>query len=129
MTVDFNSKSSKWLTLDKENADGREINCLTSACGYNQLINKTTHVSKESICTDLMFATGPNLTRETGVELSISEKCHHNLTYGITDFKVPLPPLYLREDWDYKNVNHIQSAASSSDWEFLFRGTYVNEKS
>ena len=46
MTVDFNSKSSKWLNIDKENADGREINCLTSACGYNQLINKTTMLAK-----------------------------------------------------------------------------------
>ena len=79
---------------------------------------------------DLIFATSPNLIRETGVELSIFEKCHHNLTYGIIDFKVPLPPPYLREVWDYKNanVNHIASSVSSIGLEFLFRGANVNKK-
>ena len=98
---------------------------------YCQSINKPTHEGKESsLCTDLIFAISPNLIRETGVELSIFQKCHHNLIYGIIDFKVSLPPPYLREVWDYKNanVNHIQSAVSSIDWEFLFRGANVNKK-
>ena len=36
----------------------------------------------------------------------------------------------MREVWDYKNanVNPIQIAYSSIDWEFLFRGTNVNKK-
>ena len=36
----------------------------------------------------------------------------------------------MREVWDYKNtnVNHIQIAVSSIDWEFLFRGANVNKK-
>ena len=38
---------------------------------------------------DLIFATSPNLFRETRVELSIFEKCHHNVIYGIIDYKVP----------------------------------------
>ena len=97
---------------------------------YSQLINKPTHATKESSsCIDLIFATSPNLIREIGVELSIFENCHYNLIYGIIDFKVPLPPPYLREVWDYKsaNVNHIQSAVSSIDWEFLFHGANVNK--
>ena len=113
ITGDFNAKWSRWWRLDKDNAEGWEINSLTSACGYSQLINKPTHVTKESSsCIDLIFTTSPNLIRETGVELSIFENCHHNLIYGIIDFKVPLVPPYLREVWDYKNanVNHIQSA-------------------
>ena len=102
ITGDFNAKLSSWWSLDKGNAEGREINSLISMCDYSQLINKPTHVSKESSsCIDLIFATSPNLIRETGVELSIFEKCHHNLIYGIIDFKVPLPPPYLREVWDY----------------------------
>ena len=129
---DFKSKLSRCWSLDKDNAEGREINSLPSACGYSQLINKPTHVTKESSspCIDLIFATSPNLIRETGVELSIFEKCHHNLIYGIIDFKVPLPPPYLREVWDYENanVNHILSAVSSTDWEFLFCGANVNKK-
>ena len=79
------------------------MNSSTSACDYSKLINKPTHVTKESSsCIDLIFATSPNLIRETRVELSIFEKCHHSHIYGIIDFKVPLPPSYLREVWDYK---------------------------
>ena len=44
ITGDFNAKSSRWWSLDKDNAEGREINSLTSACGYSQLINKPTHI-------------------------------------------------------------------------------------
>ena len=47
ITSAFNANSSRWWSLDKDNAEGREINCLTSACGYSQLINKSTHVTKE----------------------------------------------------------------------------------
>ena len=130
ITGDFNAESSRWWRLGKDNAEGREINPLTSACGYSQLINKPTHVTKESSsCIYLIFAASPNLIRETGVELSIFEKCHHNLIYRIIAFKVPLPPPYLIEVWDNKNtnVNHIQSAVSSIDWEFSFRGANVNK--
>ena len=128
---DFNAKWSRWWSLDKDNAEGREINSSTSACGYSQLINKPIHVTKESSsCIDLIFATSPDRIKETGVELSIFEKCHHKLKYGIIDFKIHLSPSYLREVWDYKNtnVNPIQSAVSSIDLEFLFRGASVNKK-
>ena len=50
-----------------------------------------------------------------------------NTIYGVIDFKVPLPPSYLREVWDYKNANssYIQSAVSNTDWDFLFRGADI----
>ena len=59
---DFNAKSSREWSLGKDNAEGREINSLSSACGYSQLINKPTHVTKESFsCIDPIFARSPNL--------------------------------------------------------------------
>ena len=124
ITGDFNAKSTKWWSRYKDNSEGPETNSLTSACGYNQLINKPTHITKESSsCIDIIFATSPNLIRETGVELSVFGKCHPNLIHGVIDFKVPVPPPYLRGVWNYENanVNHIQSVVSSTDWEFLFR--------
>ena len=59
-----------------------------------------------------------------------SERYEVPIIYGIIDFKVPLPPPYLREVWDYKyaNLNYIQNAVSSIGWEFLFRGASINEK-
>ena len=48
ITGDFNARSSNWWSLDKkENAEGREIDSLTSACGYSQIINQPTHLTKE----------------------------------------------------------------------------------
>ena len=44
----FNAKSFKWWSLNKENAEGQEINSPTFACCYSQLINKPTHGAKES---------------------------------------------------------------------------------
>ena len=62
ITGDFDAKSSRQWGLDKDNAEGREINSLSSACGYSQLINKPTHVTKESFsCIDPIFARSPNL--------------------------------------------------------------------
>ena len=49
ITGDFNAESSRWWSLNKDNAKGREINSLTFACGYSQLINKPTHITEEYI--------------------------------------------------------------------------------
>ena len=105
-TGDFNERSSKWGSLDKENAEGWEINSLRSAYGYSQIINQPTDIAKESSSSiDLVFTTSPNLISKTGADLSLFDKWHQSLIYGIIDFKVPLPPPYIREVWDYKNAN------------------------
>ena len=94
ITGDFNAISLTWWSLDKENAEGREINSLISACGYSQIINQPTHMTKDSSsCIDLIFTTSPDLISNIGDELSLIEKC---LIYGVIDFKVPRPPIYLR---------------------------------
>ena len=81
---DFNAKSSQWFSLVEKNAEWREINFLTSTCGYSHLVNKPTRVTKNSSAyMDLNFAACPNLLRETGAELSVFEKCHKNLISGI----------------------------------------------
>ena len=61
------------------------------------MINQPTQITKESLsCIDFVFTTSPNLISNTGVDLSLIDKCHHSLIYAIIDFKVPLPPPYLR---------------------------------
>ena len=62
------------------------MNSLTSVCGYGQLINKPTHVTKESSsCIDLIFATSPIVIRETGVELLIFFFCSGMLINTVPD--------------------------------------------
>ena len=130
ITGDFNARSTKWWKLDKENLEGREIN-ITRAAGYSQLINQPTHIIKDSLsCIDLIFRSNPNLIYSSGVEMSLFEKCYHNIVYGKIDFKIPIPPPYMREVWDYKNASaeSIQHYISSIDWDFLFWEKSINRK-
>ena len=79
---------------------------------------------------DLIFTSNPNLINSSGVEMSLFEKCHHNIAHGKIDFKIPIPPPYMREVLDYKNASaeRIQRAISSIDWDFLFQGKSINKK-
>ena len=106
ITGDFNARSTKWWKLDKENLEGREINIITRAAVYSQLINQSKHLTKYFLsCIDLIFTSNPNLINSSGVEMSLFEKCHHNIVYGKIDFKIPIPLRYMREVWDYKNAS------------------------
>ena len=131
ITGDFNARSPEWWALDRENNEGHEISFLTSSAGYSQLIDQPTHTTKESSsCIDLTFTSNPSFISASGVELSLYEKCNHNLIYGKINFNVPLPPPYIREVWDYKNakVENIQQSVSGIDWDFMFQGKTVNQK-
>ena len=43
---------------------------------------------------------------------------------------IPLPPPYKRQMWDYKKANgaYIWRGISSVDYNFLFQGTFVNQR-
>ena len=103
-TGDFNTRSPQWWAVDKENNEGREISFLTSSAGYSQLIDQPTHITKESsFCIDLIFISNPSFISASGLELSLYEKCHHNLIYGKINFNVSFPPPYIREVWVFHN--------------------------
>ena len=97
ITVDFNARSPQWCALNKENNEGSAISFLTSWTGYSQSIDQPTHITKESSSyVDLIFTSNPSFISASGAELSLYEKCHHNLIYGKIIFNVPLPPPYIR---------------------------------
>ena len=80
ITGDLNARCSKWCNKDITNSVGREIDTLTSSAGYKQIINKPTHVvSNSSSCIDLIFSNNLNLLSNYVVDLSLFEKCHHNI--------------------------------------------------
>ena len=80
---DFNAKCSKWCSSDKNNIAGLEMDNITTTAGYSQLINKPTHfINGTSSCIDLIFSSNVSFIRNYGIEQSIYEKCHHNITYG-----------------------------------------------
>ena len=95
------------------------------------MINKPTHfINESSSSIDLIFSSNTSFVKSCGSELSISEKCHHNIIYGTLNFDIPLPPPYYRDVWNYKHANtgSIQKTVSTFDWSKAFLHRNTNEK-
>ena len=56
-------------------------------------------------CIDLLFCTNQSVISNHEVDVSIFDKCHHNIIYGEINIRVLLPPTYVREVWDYEKAN------------------------
>ena len=127
VTGDFNARCSRWWKNDITNLQGQELD----SAGYNQIIGKPTHVINTSMsCIDLIFCTNQSVISNHGVDVSIFDKCHHNIIYGKINICVPLPPTYVQEVWDYQKVNieNIKKAISNFDWNKAFENLSVDGK-
>ena len=116
---------------DITNSVGQELDSLTSSAGYSQIIDKPTHVVNNSVsCIDFIFCTNTNIIFKHGVDVSIFEKCHHNIIFGKIEISVPLPPAYVREVWDYSKANaeNIKKAISSFNWNKAFENLSIDAK-
>ena len=73
-------------------------------------------------CLDLIFSTNKHVT--------IFKKCHHNIIYGKINIWVPLPPVYIREVWDYSkaNIKNTKKEISNFNWTEAFENLSVDEK-
>ena len=106
VTGDFNARCSRWWQNDITNSAGQEIDSLTLSAGYKQIIDKPTHIVNNSMsCIDLLFCTNQNTISNYGVDVSVFDKCHHNIIFGKVNIRVPLPPVYIREVWNYSQGN------------------------
>ena len=104
---------------------------LTLSAGYKRIIDKPTHVINNSMSyIDLMFCTNQNVISNYGIHVSMFKKCHHNIIHGKIDIRVPLPPVYVCEVWDYNktNVENIKKAISNFNWNRAFENLSVDEK-
>ena len=131
VTGDFNVRCPRWWKNNTTNLQGQELDSLTLSAGYNQIIDKPTHVINTSMsCIDLGFCTNQSAISNHGVDVSIFDKCHHNIIYGKINIRVPLPPTYVREVWDYEkaNIENTKKAVSNFDWNKAFENVSVDEK-
>ena len=46
---------------------------------------------------DLFFCTNLPVISKHGVDVSIFDKCHHDIIYGKINIRAPLPPIYVCE--------------------------------
>ena len=128
---DFNARCTNWWKDDITNSAGREIASLTSSAGYTKIIDKPTHVINNSMsCIDLIFCTNQNLILKYSVDASIFDKCHHNIFYGKTNIRVPLPPKYVREVWDYSkaDVQNIRKSIKEFNWGKTLESLSIDSK-
>ena len=65
-----------------------------------------------------------------GVDLTIFKKRHQKIIFGKINIRIPLPPSYVREVWDYRkaNVKSIQKAIQTFDWLKVFGTLSVDGK-
>ena len=73
-------------------------------------------------CIDLIFCTNLNIISKHNVDVSTFDKWNHDIIYGNIKIGVPLPPMYVREVWNYRrtNVENSKKAISNFDWNMLF---------
>ena len=113
---DSNARNSKWWSSDTETFERRTIHSLTTSAGYTQLIDQPMHViPNSSSCIDLIFASNPNVICNSGIELCLFNKFHHNLISEELNFIIP-------------NAECIWRSISIVDWNFLFQATSVNRE-
>ena len=105
---------------DITNSAGQEIDSLTSS---------VIHCHSMSFI-HLLFCTNQNTISNYGVDVSIFDKCHHNIIFGKVNIRVPLPPVYIREVWNYSQANeeNIKYAISNFNWSKAFENLSVDGK-
>ena len=81
-------------------------------------------------CIDLIFCTNQSVISNHGVDVSIFDKCYHNIIYCKINILVPLPPIYVRVVWDYEkaNIENIKKAIYNFDWNKAFENLSTDEK-
>ena len=81
---DCNGHSQLWWHQGDINAEGREMEQLTSLLGLKQLINEP---NKNPICIDLIFTGQPNCIIESGTKPSLENLYHHQITFCCVNVK------------------------------------------
>ena len=131
VTGDFNVRSSSWWSDDVDTVEGMRLGSITSYYGLDQIINEPTHILPTSAsCIDLIFINQPNLVINNGVHPSLHQNCYYQIIFAKIDLKVYYPPPYKRLVWDYKkaNIDAINLATKSFNWEKAFNGKDINSQ-
>ena len=127
---DFNAKLNSWYANDNTTIEGWKIDFLTASFGFNQIINKPTHIlnSSFSSCVDLIFTSQPNLRKI--YKYIHHANCHHQITYGKFNLNVIYPPVYKKDVWYYKQADSdcIERAIANFDWEKAFHNVDVKKQ-
>ena len=75
---------------------------------------------------NLIFTNQANIIIDSGVHLSLNEKCHHQIIYLKLNLKVEYPSLYICKVWDYNRskTDSINLSIEIFDWSYLVSGKW-----
>ena len=130
ITGDFNACGSNWWE-NITSSVGEELDSLTSLAGYSQVIDKPTHIVNDVLsCNDLIFCKNTKVISKHRVDVSIFEKCLHNIIFGKIDIHIPLSPAYVHKVWDYSKTSaeNIKKAIFSFNWNKAFENLLIDAK-
>ena len=90
------------------------------------MIGQSTYIMNDK----LRFTTNSKLLCDVGVDQNIYKKCHLDVIYRSVNLKIPLPPIYYKEIWVYKNTDPvcIQRAVSLVNCNAVFSNKTADEK-
>ena len=94
-----------------------------------KVITEPTHILESSAsCIDLIFTNQPSIVMDSGVHLSLHEKCHHQIIHSKLNLKTEYPPAYILKTWDYNRseTDSINPSVEIFDWSYLFSGKNVH---
>ena len=105
--VDFNARLQVWYQNDITTFEGCKIDIATSQFGLSQILKESTQIlSNFAPCSDLIFASQPNLLMHSGVHPSLHRNFHHQIVF---DWEKSLSKLdvkktgfcFQRNDYEY----------------------------
>ena len=81
-------------------------------------------------CIGFFFYTNQYTISNYGTDVSICNKCHHNIIFGKVNIGVPLPPVCICEVWNYSqtNMENIKYAISNFSRSKAFENLSVDWK-
>ena len=128
---DFNARSNNWCSSDKTTYEGKNLESLTSQCGFKLVISDPTHILvSSSSCIYLIFTSQSNLVLNSGVHSSLHPNCHYQIIHAKFNLKISYPPPYERVVCHYQDANNdlIQRSISQFNWERAFSNKGVNQQ-
>ena len=82
---DFHARWNNWWVGDTQTSKGCQIDSLTTAYGFRQLISEPTHILKNSSCIDVLFTDQLSLILDSGTHPSLHPNCHHKIMVKLTE--------------------------------------------
>ena len=89
------------------------------------IIEPTRILESFASCIDLIFTNQPNIAMDSGVHISLHEKCHHQIIYSKLSLRIGYPPQYIRKIWDY---NRSETDSVNRSIKFLISLIYFRVK-